>query len=127
MFLKRMTIIVFLLLLFSLAQAEEPFPLIGINQFPLHKIGKVAHRRSESIKISRWGMQFNKYNLPSLDFMLERMAESGVKWARVETHSYPVSPEDGYYKWAGLDSVIHGLRNKKINIFITLDGKALGH
>jgi len=126
MFLRRMTAIIFLLLFFTLAQAEEPSPLVSMDQFPLHKIGKVAHRRSELIKSSRWGMQFNKYNLPSLDFMLERMAESGVKWARVETRSYPVSPEDGYYKWAGLDSVIYGLRDRKINIFITFDGKALG-
>ena len=100
--------------------------LFVIRLDSLRKLGRIEHRRSESIKSSRWGMQFNKYKLLNLDVMLERMAESGVTWARVETRSYPVSPEDGYYKWAGLDSVIYGLRDRKINIFLTLDEKALG-
>jgi hypothetical protein len=91
----------------------------------LQKIGLVTSRRSETIEYSRWGVQFNKYDVPDLKTMLERIAESGVKWARVETRSYPVEPAEGYYKWPALDSVVFGLTKRGINIFITFDEKAL--
>ena len=98
----------------------------GLEHFEnLKMLGRVASRRSEAIKASRWGMQFNKYALPGLELMLERMAESGVKWSRVQPDGYGVSPEKGYYQWAELDTVVHGLAERKINVFICFDKESL--
>ncbi|MDZ7721247.1 MAG: hypothetical protein U5R06_00100 [candidate division KSB1 bacterium] len=92
----------------------------------LENIGQLQFRRSETILASRWGLQFNKYAVPDLEIMLNRIADSGVKWARVQTDGYAVEPEQGYYNWSVLDSVVHGLKKRKIALFITFDQKALG-
>ena len=119
------TIILVVLLTTNLHSNENPH-LVGMERFEgLKQIGTVKPRRSETIEYSRWGVQFNKYDVPDRELMLERIADSGVKWARVETRSYPVKPEDGYYKWSALDSVIFGLKNRGINIFVTFDEHAV--
>ena len=103
-------------------------PLLGMERFTdIKQIGKVQPRRSEDIKTSPWGMQFNKWALPldELEFYLERIAETGVKWARIETRAYPVEFDkvigDGYYRWDEFDPVVDGLNKRKIEIFITIN------
>jgi len=106
--------------------ADEP--LLGMEQFDnINQIGTLAPRRSEDIKASPWGLQFNKHDLPIelMDTFLERIADSGVKWARVETRSFIVEYSDvkkkGYYRWAEFDKIIDGLNNRKIEIFTTIN------
>ena len=103
-------------------------PLLGMERFShLEQIGTVSPRRSEEIKASPWGLQFNKHDFPlgDLDFHLERMAETGVKWARVETRTYPIDHdqvrEKGYYRWGEFDRIIDGLNARKIEFFVTIN------
>ena len=102
--------------------------LLGMERFDnLKQIGKIIPRRSEDITASPWGLQFNKHDLPLelMDMFLERIAESGVKWARVETRAYINEYSDikekGHYRWAEFDKIIDGLNKRKIEIFITIN------
>ncbi len=108
----------------------DEFGLIGMDRFKkLKTIGTVNPRRSEDINNSRWGLEWNaqekKSSLAELNDLLEKMADSGVKWARVATShgnfAFDVSPENGYYKWKELDKIIEGLAEYKINVFITIN------
>ncbi len=112
------------------AMASEQ-PLFGMKRFAnLKQIGKVTPRRSEDIEASRWGLQFNKHDLPPelMEMFLERIAESGVKWARVETRSYPNEyrdvQEQGYYRWNEFDKIVDGLSKRKIEIFVTINAES---
>ena len=112
----------------SVMAGEEP--LLGIERFAnLMQIGNVAPRNSEDIEASRWGLQFNKHALPTehMDMFIERFAQSGVKWARVETRGYPIEysdvKEQGYYRWSSLDRIVDGLCERKIEIFITINAE----
>ena len=99
--------------------------LIGMDQFDeLKIIGKINPRRSEDIDASRWGIEFNLWKLDSLvdiDVMLEKTAESGVKWARFRTGGYfDIPSQDGYFKWEAMDKIIEGLVGNEINVFICI-------
>lgn len=107
---------------------SEDGALLGMERFDdLKQIGNVVPKRSEEIKASPWGLQFNKLNIPTdlLDTFLESIAESGVKWARVETREYIIDHsevnEKGYYRWAEFDRIIDGLNKRKIEIFVTIN------
>ena len=106
--------------------ADEP--LLGMERFSnLKQLGTLAPRRSEDIKASPWGLQFNKLDIPTelMDTFLENIANSGVKWARVETREYIIAHSDvkekGYYRWAEFDRIIDGLNKRKIEIFVTIN------
>lgn len=108
-------------------------PLLGMERFAdLQQIGKLTPRRSENIAASPWGLQFNKHDIPLelMEMFLERIAETGVKWARVETRDYPVEYSDvkqkGYYRWSEFDKIIDGLNKRKIEIFITINTEPFG-
>ena len=92
----------------------------------LQSIATVIPRPSSEIRSSRWGLQLNKYAVREIDLMLEKICASGVKWARVETRGYSLSPEEGYYNWTELDKIINGLVEFRINIFLCFDDSALG-
>jgi len=110
------------------AVMAEDGPLLGMDRFAkLKQIGKVQPKRSEDIAASPWGLQFNKHDFPmdELELYLERMADTGVKWARVETRDYPIEfskvKGDGYYRWDEFDQIIDGLNKRKLEIFITIN------
>jgi len=105
-------------------------PLLGMERFAdLQQIGKLIPQRSENIKASPWGLQFNKHDFPMelMEVFLERIAESGVKWARVETRDFPFEYSDvkkkGYYRWSEFDKIIDGLKKRKIEMFITINSE----
>jgi len=105
-------------------------PLFGMERFAnMKRIGMVTPRRAEDIEASRWGVQFNKHDLPpgQIDMFLERIAESGVKWTRVETRKYPIAHDDvkeqGYYRWSEFDSIIDGLSKRKIEMFVCINAE----
>ena len=98
--------------------------LIGMKRFSdLEHIGKIAPRSSDEIETSRFGIQFNMNEIQDVDLLIERTAESGVKWARVRTSHYNVSAEEGYYEWEELDKIINGLVEHKIKIFICINNR----
>ena len=103
-------------------------PLLGMERFDnLKQIGKVIPKRSEDIKASPWGLQFNKHRIPMelMDLFLECIAESGVKWARVETRGFIIArsnvKQKGHYDWAEFDRIVDGLNKRKVEIFITIN------
>ncbi len=119
------SIIIFTLILVLASDAIAKDALIGMDRFKnLKKLGTVKPRSSDKIHASGWGLQFNKWDLPE-ELMLKFMGESGVKWARVETRSYWLSPEEGYYNFKGLDKIINGLTKLKITTFITFADRHL--
>ena len=100
--------------------------LIGMNRFnEIKAIGKVIPRRSEEIKNSPWGVQWNaRYSdssLAELDTTLEKMANSGVKWTRVTSDRFYTPAQEGIYDLERMDKIINGLTTRKINIFITIN------
>jgi len=123
---QGLTIAIFMSGTCTVVGADEA--LLGMERFGnLKQIGTVIPKRSEHIQASPWGLQFNKHDLPMelMDLFLERIAESGVKWARVETRSYIVEhnevKEKGHYHWAEFDRIIDGLNQRKIEIFVTIN------
>jgi hypothetical protein len=125
--------VVILLATSSFCAAASPIragtnSLLEMERFTaLEPIGELTPQRSEDIAASRWGLQFNKYDLPQkhIDMFLERMAESGVKWARVETRGYATESRGfkqlGYYRWDELDRIVDGLSRREIEMFICIN------
>jgi hypothetical protein len=100
-----------------------------MNRFTeIKAIGKVIPRRSEEIKSSPWGLQwsarYSDLTIAELDTTLETMANSGVKWTRVNGDRFYMPAREGFYDWERMDKIINGLTDRKINIFITINKRA---
>jgi hypothetical protein len=109
--------------------------LIGMEKFDeLEYIGKVSSRRSEEIIDSRWGIQISNNiwtgepePLDVIDWMIQKLAESGVKWTRISfnpmarTPGFYLSADEGYFRWNELDRMIQGFAQSKINVYITIN------
>jgi hypothetical protein len=96
-------------------------PLLGMDRFEnLMPLGSIAPKRSETIEQSRWGVQMNMGAVPSPDLMLERAADSGVKWVRLRTSGYESTPPKGYWDWQKLDQIVRGLADRKIHTIVCI-------
>ncbi len=99
--------------------------LLGMEQ--QNQIGKLKTCRSEEIQSSRWGLQFNAGEVGKPDSMLEFVAKSGVKWARLRSIEFATAPEKGQFDWQALDGVVDGLIARSIKILVTLEEMNLGN
>ena len=118
----------FLMLLpFGEAQTHQSRP--ASNQVTIESVsfkgyrqlGYVAPRRSEEIKSSRWGLQFNA---PPDEEFLNLLASTGVKWTRIGSR-VTVQDIGKADAWASQDKLVNGLVQRKISMFMTVSGAGL--
>jgi Beta-galactosidase len=58
-------------------------------------------------------------HLPS-SALLERVAEAGIAWIRVDFNWFMIEPDRGVYDWTTTDAVISAARARGINVYATL-------
>lgn len=74
----------------------------------LIKVGKITPKRSTEIERSRIGLGFEKLdrNVFDPEKAYERVAESGVKWARLQSGWQRTEKEKGIYDFQWLDKIV---------------------
>ena len=89
----------------------------------LHRLGRIRPKRSSEIAHSPWGVNFyvpragafassSASKLASgdvLEHLAERVAELGVKWARIDITWEQIEREKGRYDWTEADRVVDRL------------------
>lgn len=77
----------------------------------LIKIGQVKAKSSSEIKHSRIGIGFEKLDreLHDPEMAYDKLAETGVKWVRIQSGWQRTEKEKGVYDFAWLDSVVDNL------------------
>ena len=77
----------------------------------LTKIGDVKSKSSSEIKYSRLGVGFEKIDrkLHDPEMAYDKMAETGIKWARIQSGWARTETEKGVYDFAWLDSIVDNL------------------
>ena len=77
----------------------------------LHKIGTIVPKASKDIKKSRIGLGFEKLDRDVFDpeKAYPYVAQTGVKWARLQSGWQRTEKEKGVYDFAWLDSVVDNL------------------
>ena len=88
----------------------------------LTKIGQVKAKSSSEIKHSRIGIGFEKLdrNLHDPEMAYDKMAETGVKWARIQSGWQRTESEKGVYHFEWLDSIVDNLITRGIEPWIDL-------
>ncbi len=105
------------------------FHAAGTRGHPAHTgkndvTGYLEKRASREIAESPWGMDFitigDDIGLPLL---LERIGESGVKWARVRAGWSSVERSaKGNYDWRQMDEIVEGMTRHGIRMFMQTGG-----
>ena len=114
---------VFFLMLLPFGEAQTHQSRPASNQVTIESVsfkgyrqlGYVAPRRSEEIKSSRWGLQFNA---PPDEEFLNLLASTGVKWTRIGSR-VTVQDIGKADAWASQDKLVNGLVQRKISMFMT--------
>ena len=77
----------------------------------LHKVGTIVPKASKDIKKSRIGLGFEKLDRDVFDpeKAYPYVAQTGVKWARLQSGWQRTEKEKGVYDFAWLDSVVDNL------------------
>ena len=88
----------------------------------LIKIGKVEPKSSNEIKYSRIGIGFEKLdrNIHDPEMAYDKMAETGIKWARLQSGWQRTESEKGVYHFEWLDSVVDNLLARGIEPWMDL-------
>ena len=88
----------------------------------LTKIGQVKAKSSSEIKHSRIGIGFEKLdrNIHDPEMAYDKMAETGVKWARLQSGWQRTETEKGVYHFEWLDSVVDNLLARGIEPWMDL-------
>jgi hypothetical protein len=74
------------------------------------------------VRIARCQGAPDSMSIESVDFQgVNRIASTGVKWARIGAGEAPQGAQD-QDRWAREDRLINGLFERKINIFLTISG-----
>lgn len=114
------------------AAAPNPafrIPLAGANISSVRTgrdsaIGYLAKKSSSEITASPWGMDFITIGDDiSVAPLLQRIGESGVKWARVRANWSGVErTARGVFDWQQLDEIVDGMTRYGIRIFMQTGG-----
>ena len=86
------------------------------------KIGRVKPKRSSEIKSSRIGLGFEKLDRDAFDpeRVYEKVNETGVKWARIQSGWEKTERVRGVYDFEWLDRVVDRFLSYKITPWICL-------
>lgn len=91
----------------------------GNNPIP---IGYLIKKKSSEIKESPFGLQFYTMGEDTFELLMDRMGESGVKWARIDASWPLVEIFKGQFNWRRLDKIVDGLTSRGVNIFMLISG-----
>ncbi len=88
----------------------------------LTKIGEVKAKSSCEIKSSRIGIGFEKLDrdLHDPEMAYDKLAETGVKWARIQSGWQKTEKAKGVYDFAWIDSIVDNLISRGIEPWIDL-------
>ncbi|MBO5280043.1 MAG: beta-galactosidase [Clostridia bacterium] len=88
----------------------------------LTKIGRITPKSSKEIRYSRIGVGFEKLdrNLHDPEMAYDKLAECGVKWARIQSGWQRTEREKGVYDFGWIDSVVDNLTERGIEPWIDL-------
>lgn len=104
----------------------------------LTQIGSLQHKNSVEIDSAPWGVEFNVLpphfdqkpsKLSKADTLatftkklLEKAAGIGLKWARVSVNWSTIEDASRSYHWQYLDQIVDGLKKRKIEPYICING-----
>ena len=88
----------------------------------LTKIGQVKPKSSNEIKHSKIGIGFEKLdrNIHDPELAYDKMAETGIKWARLQSGWQRTETEKGVYHFEWLDTVVDNLLARGIEPWMNL-------
>ena len=80
-------------------------------------LGYLRKKQAAEISASPWGMQYLPREYPH-DLLVQRVGESGAKWARLSVKWPDVEIEKGRWDWSLVDRLVDGLCANGVNIFL---------
>lgn len=88
----------------------------------MKKIGNIMPKSASQVETSRIGLGFEKLDRMSFDpeKVYDRVAETGVKWIRIQSGWHRTERERGVYDFAWLDSIVDNLVERKLQPWICL-------
>ena len=88
----------------------------------LKKVGKVSPKNSKDIKYSKIGLGFEKLDRDVFDpgKAYDKVAECGVKWARIQSGWQRTEKQKGVYDFGWIDSVVDNFLSRGIKPWICL-------
>lgn len=90
----------------------------GDENVRLKAIGSLKAKSSWEIKNSPWGIQAGSLE----DSILEKAAEIGVKWTRLQATWAEIEKEPGVYQWERTDKAFALALKRGITPFVTING-----
>jgi len=79
-------------------------------------LGTVKSKNSRDISGSYWGIQASTLE----DTLLDKAADIGVKWTRLQASWPGIEREKGIYDWSGTETAFTKIFDKGITPFVTL-------
>ncbi|MGN1048015.1 MAG: beta-galactosidase [Eubacteriales bacterium] len=88
----------------------------------LKKTGSVAAKKSADVKTSRFGIGFEKLDRNVFDpsKAYDKIAATGVKWARIQSGWARTETEKGVYHWEWIDDIIDNLYRRGLEVWVCL-------
>jgi len=88
----------------------------------LKKIGQIKPKSSKEIKHSQIGLGFEKLDRDVFDpeKAYDKVAETGIKWARIQSGWQRTEREKGVYKFEWIDSIVDNLIERGIEPWVCL-------
>ena len=88
----------------------------------LRKIGQVKPKNSQEVKYSRIGLGFEKLDRDVFDpeKAYDKVAETGIKWARIQSGWQRTEREKGVYNFDWLDSIVDNFLERGIEPWVCL-------
>lgn len=88
----------------------------------LKKIGKVTPKSSKEINYSKIGLGFEKLDRDVFDpeKAYDKVAECGVKWARIQSGWQRTEKQKGVYDFAWIDAIVDNFLSRSIQPWICL-------
>ena len=88
----------------------------------LKKIGQIKPKSSKEIKHSQIGLGFEKLDRDVFDpeKAYDKVAETGIKWARIQSGWQRTEREKGVYSFEWIDSIVDNLIERGIEPWVCL-------
>jgi len=88
----------------------------------LRKIGQIKPKASKEIKYSQLGLGFEKLDRDVFDpeKAYDKVAETGVKWARIQSGWQRTEREKGVYNFEWIDSIVDNLLERGVQPWVNL-------
>jgi hypothetical protein len=96
---------------------SQKLPSVNQDSIEYPFIGYVKPKSSKEINNSPWGLHISALE----PVVLDKAAQSGVKWTRLKASWTSIENQKGKYDWSELDTAINKVLNHGITPFVTID------